>query len=134
MVAAYAFLRGSRVSEYALCTGLSEKVEERWRLLNEERDDEAYKAKLIDILNHYERCCSLLNDIRFFRGRAYKGLEQQIGEALDRNLKHEYVRDVFRTSCSSADTYCEIKSFLRRSKRRSLYVLAMTPDRQVPKS
>lgn len=119
LLAAIAFLRTSRVTEFQLCSRLSEQIDEKWAALHKIKRQGPYRAQLVDILNHYERCATLINDLRIVRGRAIIALEQQILECLERNWSHEFVKETFRDARSSDDTYCELDALMRRSKKYS---------------
>lgn len=116
LLAAWAFVRSSRVAEFQHCTELSEQIDEKWEKLHATKKAKAYRAQLIDILNHYERCATFLNDFKLLRGRPMKNLEHQIMECLERNWCHEYVRETFRDAQSSETTYCELKTLMKRRR------------------
>lgn len=114
LLAVWALLRSARIAEFQHCTKLSEQIEEKWEKLHTIKKAKAYKAQLIDILNHYERCSTFLNDFRMLKGRPMKNLEHQILECLERNWCQDYVRDTFKEAQSSPTTYCELKALMKR--------------------
>ena len=115
LLAAFVFWRDAQIRQFEIATRLSEDIERRWDRLNN-APEEIYDALLIDVLNHYERCALLLNDIRIFKSRAMKGLEKQIFEALHRNWSQDRVQNAFRNAYTSDDTYCEIRELMQRNK------------------
>src|SRR5690606_5745095 len=77
LLASYVFWRDAQLRQFELSNRLSEEIESRWKALAalEEKPDDVYELGLIDVLNHYERCGLLLNDMTWFKSRAMKGLE-----------------------------------------------------------
>ncbi|HWT52481.1 MAG TPA: hypothetical protein VN113_09905 [Caulobacter sp.] len=115
LLAAFVFWRDAQIRQFEIATRLSEDIDRRWISLNETSESN-YDSTLVDVLNHYERCALLLNDLKIFKSRAMKGLEKQIFEALHRNWNQERVQNAFRNACTSSDTYCEIRELMQRNK------------------
>ncbi len=113
-VAAYALLRNSRVAEFQHCAKLSEEIDAKFEELSRIKRINPYRSKLIDILNHYERCAMFANDFRIIRGRSVNNLEQQISECFERIWKEPFVRETFQGAKTSEQTYCELKRMLSR--------------------
>jgi len=119
LLAAWAFHRNSRYSEFQYCNKLSEQIDEKWAVLKKQKRLASYNEKLTDLLNHYERCAMLLNEVRFLPGRAARNLRIQVIECLEQNWNEEYFQERFQAAISSKDTFCELKELMRRSGKFS---------------
>lgn len=115
LVAAWAFLRDARIRQFEVCLRLSEQIETLWAALSAEEDLPAYRAKLLGILNHYERSACYLNSLRALKGRPEAIVRSQIIETMSRNWNDAFFQEVWREAHSGPETYVELRKLLRRS-------------------
>lgn len=115
IVAAFAFRKTWLINDFNLCRALSEEIEKRWKELGEIEDPDQYENYFVSLLNHYERTCMYLNNVPWFKTRAYKNLKIEVVESLKRRWDDKFFQDCQRKYMSSPKTYTEMRKLMSDS-------------------